>query len=198
MADWGTVNQAMTIEDETTGDSRTKPTENKGDKPQSGVGATPAQSTTSVPAQGNEGTQQRELKPLFSFEFNDEYLFFPPGILKIIQLVFGIICIGCSGMAMGGGAQAFLSVAIIVFFEGLLTFIIIVSRKDRIMEYIFKFDIIFSIVASLAYLVVSCLLAATSGGWPAYIAAVVFGFLNTLALGSSIVFLIMFCLPGPK
>lgn len=129
--------------------------------------------------------------PILSVNLNKEYLGFPPGIIRIIQLVFGLICIGCVGDPLNGYHQLFLAVACLVFIINLCMFFILVSRRDRIAMITFRVDMMFSCVAAVVYFVVSILLAMNAGGGR-YIAATVFGFLNSLMLASAIIFLIIY------
>lgn len=84
--------------------------------------ATPA---ASADAQGKSESNLNWLK------LNTQYFLTIPGILKIVQVVFGIICMACAAPALVGGTHFFLFVVIVSFIATLLwTFVYLLGIRE--------------------------------------------------------------------
>nr|XP_021181242.1 protein MAL2 [Helicoverpa armigera] len=114
----------------------------------------------------------------------------PPGLLKIIQLVLGILCMA---LASPWYSTWFVFVAVTSFITTLMwSFVYLLSIKEALkipINWVLS-ELISTSIETLMYLIAFIVLfAATAGYWsPTYganVAAAVFGIFNTAAYGAS-------------
>lgn len=115
----------------------------------------------------------------------------PPGLLKIIQLVLGILCMALSSPWY---STWFVFVAVTSFITTLMwSFVFLLSIKDALklpINWLLS-ELISTSIETLMYLIAFIVLFANTAGYHAYygyganVAAAVFGIFNTAAYGAS-------------
>ncbi|KAJ8722743.1 hypothetical protein PYW07_003923 [Mythimna separata] len=149
---------------------------------------------TVVTAEHNKPTapssqQQGGALDWIKIDFN--YFQTPPGLLKIIQLVLGILCMA---LASPWFSTWFVFVAVTSFITTLMwSFVFLLSIKDALklpINWLLS-EMISTSIETLMYLIAFIVLfASTAGyynvyGYGANVAAAVFGLFNTVAYGAS-------------
>lgn len=140
---------------------------------------------------------------LDDLRFNPWYYKTVPGIIKIVQLVIGVICMGCGSPVYINYGHFFLFVVVVCFLITLLLcFAILVSLKNITPKLPWlEGELIYTAAAVLLYLIAAIVELAMSTSYPknialqvigsydAYIAAGVFALFNTTAYGVGAFFL---------
>ncbi|CAB3384891.1 Hypothetical predicted protein [Cloeon dipterum] len=130
-------------------------------------------------------------------QFNVAYFLGPPGILKLVQVLFGIICMACASPARKDGTHWFLFVAVTAFIATLVwVFLYLLSIREALKLPInwtlteFANYVVFTVLYVIAFIVQLSVWSPTSDyGRAANIAAGVFGLFNSLAYAGSTYFL---------
>lgn len=130
--------------------------------------------------------------------FNIGYFITIPGIIKLIQLVIGIICMACAAPAYIGATHFFLFVAVVAFIASLLwTFVYLFSVRELLtlpINWILT-ELLNTGIEAVMYLIAFIVQLST---WSPYslnyfyaknIAAGVFGLFNTVAYAAGTYFL---------
>ncbi|XP_052859963.1 CKLF-like MARVEL transmembrane domain-containing protein 4 [Anopheles cruzii] len=130
-------------------------------------------------------------------KFNTQYFITIPGILKIVQVVFGIICMACASPALIGGTHFFLFVVVTSFIATILwTFVYLLGIREVLnlaINWILT-ELINTGIATLLYFIAFIVQLASWGqrygsGRGSNIAAGVFGLFNFLAYMAGTYFL---------
>ncbi|XP_049548726.1 CKLF-like MARVEL transmembrane domain-containing protein 4 [Anopheles darlingi] len=146
---------------------------------------------------GGGGGQTKPESNLNWLKFNTQYFITIPGILKIVQVVFGIICMACASPALIGGTHFFLFVVVTSFIATLLwTFVYLLGIREVLnlaINWILT-ELINTGIATLLYFIAFIVqLASWSNlyghGRGSNIAAGVFGLFNFLAYTAGTYFL---------
>jgi len=167
-------------------------------------------SHTSVTVTTDPGPAPQSLE----IRLNIGYFKTVPGIIKLVQLALGIICMACAAPAMGIGGRDknfglghnhwFLFVVVTCFIVTLIwTFFYLLQVRDFIkvkLPFTFlKVEVIFTFVATILYLI-AFIVVLSGFGWcttsyrlgthvcDARVAGGVFGILNTIAYGAGAYF----------
>lgn len=161
---------------------------------------------TTVTVSTTESTPQPTAKPdpgqgqgsLAWLRFNFLYFRSIPGILKLLQLLFGIICMACASPVWHPGTHWFLFVAVVSFIATIIwVFIYLMSVREALklpINWILT-ELLNTSITTLLYLIafIVQLSLYTSNRHPFIrdpnIAAGVFGLFNTLAYGAGAYFL---------
>lgn len=130
-------------------------------------------------------------------KFNFQYFQSIPGILKLVQLVFGIICMACASPALVGGTHWFLFVVVTSFIATVLwSFVYLLGIREVLnlpINWILT-ELINTGFATLLYLIAFIVQLSTWSNLYGYfrsanIAAGVFGLFNFLAYAAGTYFL---------
>ncbi|XP_055586345.1 CKLF-like MARVEL transmembrane domain-containing protein 4 [Uranotaenia lowii] len=144
--------------------------------------------------------QQQQAKPDSSLnwiKFNLLYFKSIPGILKLVQLLFGIICMACASPALTGGTHWFLFVVVTSFIATVLwSFIYLLGIREVLnlpINWILT-ELINTGFATFLYLIAFIVQLAVWSKYYGYavsanIAAGVFGIFNFLAYAAGTYFL---------
>uniref|UniRef100_A0A1Q3FZF5 Putative member of chemokine-like factor super family n=3 Tax=Culex tarsalis TaxID=7177 RepID=A0A1Q3FZF5_CULTA len=148
----------------------------------------------------SSATGQAQAKPdnsLNWIKFNVHYFTSIPGILKLVQLVFGIICMACASPALLGGTHWFLFVVVTSFIATVLwSFVYLLGIREVLnlpINWILT-ELLNTGIATVLYFIAFIVqLASWSNiigyGRSANIAAGVFGLFNFLAYSAGTYFL---------
>ncbi|XP_013393474.1 plasmolipin-like [Lingula anatina] len=130
-----------------------------------------ATTTTTTTTTGSSGTT-----------FNIDYVKSPFGIVKLLELIIGIICIGCvGGYSTYPPTQWFMFVACSCFLVTLALLIIFLLSLDTKLSLPWPFvELIYGFVASVLYLIAAIVLAVFTNGIAALVAGTVFAFFNLI------------------
>ncbi|XP_076241947.1 CKLF-like MARVEL transmembrane domain-containing protein 4 [Calliopsis andreniformis] len=141
-------------------------------------------------------TEPGQPNPLASIRLNVPYFKSIPGILKLVQLFFGIICMSCASPARLGATHWFLFVAVTAFIATLLwCFIYFLSIREALklpINWILS-ELLntgaFAVLYMIAFIAQLSAWSAIHHGASSNIAAGVFGIFNTLAYAAGAYFL---------
>uniref|UniRef100_A0A2M4C0T2 Putative member of chemokine-like factor super family n=1 Tax=Anopheles marajoara TaxID=58244 RepID=A0A2M4C0T2_9DIPT len=167
------------------------------DPPNRAGGSPAAGGATAGAATGGGAGQAKPESNLNWLKFNTQYFITIPGILKIVQVVFGIICMACASPALIGGTHFFLFVVVTSFIATLLwTFVYLLGIREVLnlaINWILT-ELINTGIATLLYFIAFIVqLASWSNlyghGRGSNIAAGVFGLFNFLAYTAGTYFL---------
>jgi len=178
-------------------------------------------SHTSVTVTTDPGPAPQSLE----IRLNIGYFKTVPGIIKLVQLALGVICMACAAPAIGIGGKAFnfglghnhwfLFVIVTCFIVTLIwTFFYLLQVRDFIkvkLPFTFlKIEVIFTIVATILYLI-AFIVILSGFGWcttsystgthfcDARVAGGVFAIFNTIAYGAGAYFVYSeFCSTPPE
>jgi len=178
-------------------------------------------SHTSVTVTTDPGPSPQSLE----IRLNIGYFKTVPGIIKLVQLALGVICMACAAPAIGIGGKAynfglghnhwFLFVIVTCFIITLIwTFFYLLQVRDFIkvkLPFTFlKIEVIFTIVATILYLI-AFIVILSGFGWcttsysqgthfcDARVAGGVFAIFNTIAYGAGAYFVYSeFCSTPPE
>ncbi|XP_016844840.1 uncharacterized protein LOC100114912 isoform X2 [Nasonia vitripennis] len=127
----------------------------------------------------------------FALRFNPLYFRSIPGLLKIAQLILGIICLACGSPALYGGTHWFLFVASTAFLVTIVWCVIyLISLREALklpINWILSELINYALYTLLYFTAFVAELA--SAFWAKHIVAGVFGLLNNVAYAASTYFL---------
>ncbi|XP_076757640.1 plasmolipin [Xylocopa sonorina] len=137
--------------------------------------------------------------PLTNITLNVPYFSTIPGIIKLLQVGLGIICMACASPAYVGASHWFLFVAVTAFIATVLwCFIYLLSIREALklpINWILTELLntaIFGVLYMIAFIAQLSLWSAVHGSSTARnIAAGVFGILNTLAYAAGAYFLLV-------
>ncbi|XP_077504295.1 MARVEL domain-containing protein 1-like [Amblyomma americanum] len=129
---------------------------------------------------------------------NPYYFKTVPGILKLIQVLFGMICLGCASPALIGYARFFLFVAALCYVVTVLLCIIYVLGVNTALSALpwLLGELAYTVTAVVLYIIASVTQLVSQSGyyetWPVmfsalngqYIAAGVFGLLQAIVYGA--------------
>lgn len=148
---------------------------------------------TVVTAEHNKPTgpsSQQQSGPLDWIKFDVNYFKTPPGLLKIIQLVLGILCMS---LASPWYSTWFVFVAVVSFITTLVwSFVFLLSIKDVVklpINWVLS-ELISTGLETFMYLIAFIVLFAETARYYTYayganVAAAVFGIFNTVAYAAS-------------
>ncbi|XP_034840264.1 CKLF-like MARVEL transmembrane domain-containing protein 4 [Maniola hyperantus] len=143
------------------------------------------------PAPQQAPPQQQQSGALDWIKINVEYFKTPPGILKIIQLVLGILC-----MALGTpwASAWFVFVAVTSFITTLMwSFVYFLSIREALkipINWVLSELISTSIETLFYFIAFIVMFTSVHGNYGRNVAAAVFGIFNTLAYAASSYFLL--------
>ncbi|XP_067120976.1 CKLF-like MARVEL transmembrane domain-containing protein 8 [Centruroides vittatus] len=174
------------------------------------AGETTVQTTQKTETRTNAGisvtTKTESTGILDGLHLNPWYFKTIPGILKLVQLVIGIICMGCGSPVKINYAHFFMFVVVICFLiTFLLCFAFLISLKDITQKLPWmEGELIYTGIATILYFIAAVVQLAMTveqdnkyflnplkyiGVYDAYIAAGVFALFNTIAYGVGVYFL---------
>lgn len=140
-------------------------------------------------------TEPGQPNPLAGIRLNVPYFKTIPGILKLVQLALGIICMACASPAYIGATHWFLFVAVTSFIATLIwTAIYLLSLREALkipINWILT-ELLNTSIAAVLYMIAFIV---QLSAWSAYrgsssnIAAGVFGVFNTIAYAAGAYFL---------
>lgn len=150
------------------------------------------------PSAGQQPKPATQTTGLSWLQFNIGYFTTIPGILKLVQLVLGIICMACASPAYIGATHFFLFVAVTSFIATILwVFVYLLGIREVLnlaVNWILT-ELMNTGLEAILYLIAFIVQLAT---WPRYyghwaygsnIAAGVFGLFNTIAYACGTYFL---------
>uniref|UniRef100_A0A1L8E3H6 Putative member of chemokine-like factor super family n=1 Tax=Nyssomyia neivai TaxID=330878 RepID=A0A1L8E3H6_9DIPT len=143
---------------------------------------------------------QAQPKPASSLSWiqcNVSYFLTLPGILKIIQLIFGVICMALTSPARAGGTHFFLFVVVITFIATLLWCFVYLLGIREVLNLPINWpltELINTGLASILYFLAFIIQFITWGGYTGWgvganIAGGVFGIFNCIAYVAGTYFL---------
>lgn len=136
-------------------------------------------------------------------KLNPYYFKTVPGIIKLVQVLFGMICLGCGSPALIGYARFFLFVAALCYIITILLCVVYILGVNTALPSIpwLSGELIFTVLAALLFLIAAIteLVMTSSYDWHSmflglrdqYIAAGVFGIFQMIAYGAGAFFLFM-------
>ncbi|XP_064467476.1 MARVEL domain-containing protein 1-like [Ornithodoros turicata] len=136
-------------------------------------------------------------------KLNPYYFKTTPGIIKLVQVLFGMICLGCGSPALIGYARFFLFVAAICYIITVLLCVIYILGINTALSSLpwLSGELVYTVLGALLYLIAAIteLVMTTSYDWHTmfiglrdqYIAAGVFGIFQMMAYGAGAFFLFM-------
>ncbi|XP_003704297.1 plasmolipin-like isoform X3 [Megachile rotundata] len=142
-------------------------------------------------------TEPGQPNPLASIRLNVPYFRTIPGIIKLVQLVLGIICMACASPAWLAATHWFLFVAVTAFIASLLwCFVYVLSIREALklpINWILT-ELLNTTVFAILYMIafIAQLSVWSAVNYPSVsrnIAAGVFGIFNTLAYAAGAYFL---------
>lgn len=173
------------------------------------AGENTVQTTQKTETRTNAGitvtTKTESTGILDNLRFNPWYFKTIPGIIKLVQLVIGIICMGCGSPVRINYAHFFMFVVVICFLiTFLLCFAFLITLKDITSRLPWlEGELIYTGSATLLYFIAAIVELAMTvkqnsyiynilkiiGVYDSYIAAGVFALFNTIAYGAGAYFL---------
>lgn len=143
-------------------------------------------------------TEPGQPNPLAGIRLNVDYFKTIPGIIKLVQLGLGIICMACASPAYIGATHWFLFVAVITFISTLIWSAIYLLSLREVLKIPINWilsELLNTLVETVLYMIA---FIAQLSAWSAYnnssltssnIAAGVFGIFNTIAYAAGTYFL---------
>ncbi|XP_032667393.1 uncharacterized protein LOC116842376 [Odontomachus brunneus] len=140
-------------------------------------------------------TEPGQPNPLNGIRLNVPYFKTIPGILKLVQLVLGIICMACASPAYIGATHWFLFVAVMSFISTLIWCAVYLLSIREVLKVPINWILTELLNTSIKTVLYTIAFIAQLSAWTAFrnsssnIAAGVFGIFNTIAYAAGAYFL---------